>query len=370
MNKVKNRQRIVIENNTLIKNIVNDQEKIEILEEKIKYISNIKLTEVVKTDLTSLKELSYNVEIPALEKKIEALKNYDELQSKFNTLFDTNKDLRETNFQNSKKINELNNKLSGKEKQIPFSNSKEDKKQKELFEKFIRNFREIETLQTGFSIKQKNKKHFVNKRTEIIIKKILNDFEIRKKTLEKEHEAGRLMRETNILCTKSDLAINEIATKYGKDVVQLEADVEYKVVKLKNDIESKINSDLEKHINFESKKLKLEKQIEELENNSDLKMLQTILNELSQENRNLRNLNHENSNYISKLNEQIIFSRSKKRNDENIKKMEHDIIASQKSAEEFKLINKQLQERLKKQIIFSRSKEKRNADSDEKFKNM
>ncbi|CAG8676614.1 19069_t:CDS:2, partial [Racocetra fulgida] len=265
-------------------------------------------------NLTSLKELSYNVEIPALEKKIKALKNYDELQSKFNTLFDTNKNLRETKFQSSKKINELNNKLSGKEKQILFSNSKEDKKQKELFEKHIRNFREIE-LQTRFSIEQNNKKHFVNKRTEIIIKKILNDFEIRKKTLEKEHEAGRLMRETNILCTKSDLAINEIATKYGKDVVQLEADVEYKVVKLKNDIESKINSDLENHINFESKKLKLEKQIEELENNSDLKMLQTILNKLSQENRNLRKLNHENSNYIT----------------------------SQKSAEEFKLINQQLQ---------------------------
>ncbi|CAG8771772.1 17330_t:CDS:1, partial [Racocetra persica] len=114
-------------------------------------------------------------------------------------------------------------------------------------------------------------------------------------------------------------------------------------------IKAKINSDLEKEINFKSKKLKLEDQIKELENNSDLKILQTILDELTQENIELKNLIHEKSKFIIELNKRIIFSRSKEKRDnelnKKIKKIEYDIIASKRSAKEFELINQQFQKR-------------------------
>lgn len=306
--------------NELIQIAANSEKKIEILEEKKKYFSD-KLTEAlsVKTYyFTPLRQLSYNADISALQEKINALKNYEELQNKFKKLTDDNKKLKFTKVQNSEIINELKNKLYVQNKPIFFSKSKDDKLQEKnnLFEKHIRKFFEIlnkenkETVHTGLSIDRKTKKSGANVRIEFKLKEILNNFQ--KERLEKDQDDAWLMRVTKFSHKKKSELI-QIATNYEEKLDLLEKEIKYVVDTLRKVIEAKINTDLEKEIDLESKKIQLEVQIKELENNSDLKILQTILNELTLENINLRTLNHKNSSDIKNLRKQINFSRSKEK---------------------------------------------------------
>ncbi|CAG8787537.1 16534_t:CDS:1, partial [Racocetra fulgida] len=222
------------------------------------------------------------------------------LQNKFKKLTDDNKKLKFTKVQNSEIINELKNKLYVQNKPIFFSKSKDDKLQEKnnLFEKHIRKFFEIlnkenkETVHTGLSIDRKTKKSGANMRIEFKLKEILNNFQ--KERLEKDQDDAWLMRVTKFSHKKKSELI-QIATNYEEKLDLLEKEIKYVVDTLRKVIEAKINTDLEKEIDLESKKIQLEVQIKELENNSDLKILQTILNELTLENINLRTLNHKNS---------------------------------------------------------------------------
>ncbi|CAG8838793.1 36134_t:CDS:1, partial [Racocetra persica] len=128
-------------NNDLIKITANYEETIEIFKEYIKFLFD-KLAKGVTTNYTPLMELGNKAEISTLEEKIKTLKNYEELQNRFKTLFDENKKLKDTKFQILKKINELKNKLFEQNNPTSFSKSKGDilQEKNELFEKYIRKF--------------------------------------------------------------------------------------------------------------------------------------------------------------------------------------------------------------------------------------
>ncbi|CAG8717052.1 3753_t:CDS:1, partial [Racocetra persica] len=206
----------------LIQIAANSEKKIEILEEKKIYVSN-KLTEAlsVKTYFTPLRQLSYNADLTVLQEKINALKNYKELQNKFKELTDDNKKL---------KLYGQNNKLYVQNKSRFFSKSKDDelKVKKNLFVKHIRKFIEIlnkETVHTGLSIDQKTKKSDANERiVEFKLKEILNNFG--KERLAKDQDVAWLMRETKFAHKKKTELI-QIATKYKEKLDLLEKEVNY-----------------------------------------------------------------------------------------------------------------------------------------------
>ncbi|CAG8789998.1 11724_t:CDS:2 [Dentiscutata erythropus] len=260
----------------------------------------------VKTYFTSLTKVSYKNEILVLEEQIEALKNYKELQHTFKTLINENKILKVKKFEDFIKINELKNKLSNQNR--PVSKSKVDdilQKKNELFEKHIRNFIDIlnnKTLHTEPLIEQKNKKEL----TKFVSKK------------------------------KSDLI--QIATSHKEELELLDAEVKYVFDTLRKDIEDKMNLDFDLEINFKSKKLNLEKQINKLEKNDDFKMLQKIINELIEENEILKRLNHKNLGNIMNLNKQI-YSRNFTKMKDSLKESlrEESLRESKKNIQDLKL---------------------------------
>ncbi|CAG8721185.1 3564_t:CDS:2, partial [Racocetra fulgida] len=257
--------------------------------------------------------ISYNAEILALEKKIKDLKNlknYEELQNKFKRLIDENKKLKHKKFKISNE-NEILKKIFNQHitKFIEILNKKtlheelsiEQHEELSIEQKFIEILNK-KTLHEGLSIEQKFN-DIVNMRTEFIMAEILNDFEIQRKT---DHKNDQLWRETNFVNSKKSQLI-QIITNDEDKLKRLDTEVENVVDKLKKKIEAKIKLDFEKEINFESSKSKLEKQINELEENDDFKMLHKIVDDLIKENRDLEDFNYTKSKYITELIKEINF---------------------------------------------------------------